>query len=450
VRVSLECLEDRTMPAVDPLWALMLYPTLSPAAAANLLSPAANATVDQAALQSASQTGQTPGTGSITGTTSGSTTPSTGGSQQGQTGGASANTNTPSPPRNNLPPTRNDNTAPGSQNPSTSTSTSTNQNSNQSTNQSTNQLTADANAAAANDTPGGDSTTLQSVTSSDSKDFDPDLGAVLSRILSSPLLGSGILAAFAAGRIDSFRQTAVVVVDDSATLSAVPPPANGPGSGAPGAAGTAIANESASGLPSRASFTPDPTLAVSPFASSTGALRFQGIDFRPVNSSGVGVVGTVLAGVDAPNAEGHPGAAGVQQAVAPGAAADNHTPPAYDAALKKFLLGVDSPAPADPGAADARIRQVPVPAGVGQAPVRVEGAAFDDVFAGGPEAEDGDGDDDTEGRGGLVVLLAAPLVYLHWFPVGRQRRKKLPGPDLGAEGPEDRTRRHADRADGRG
>jgi hypothetical protein len=271
------------------------------------------------------------------------------------------------------------------------------------------------------------------VTSSDAKDFDPDLGAVLSRILSSPLLGSGVLAAFAAGRMEGFRQNAVVVVDDPAPLSAAPLPANGPGSGAPGGAGTAataVVNESATGSPSRASFATDPTLALSSFASSTGALRFQGIDFRPVNSSGVGVVGTVLAGVDGANAEGHPGAAGVQQAVAPRAAADNHTPPAYDAALKKFLLGLESPASAGPGASGARIPPVRVPAGVGQAPVRAEGAAFDDVFAGGPESEDGDGDETTEGRGGLVVLLAAPLVYLHWFPVGKQRRKKLPGPDL--------------------
>jgi hypothetical protein len=438
---ALECLEDRTLPAVNPLAALVLPPPL-PVGSGAVVGPAAAAVVEVAV--SAGLSGSATGGSNTAANNSGGTNPSSGGGTSQGSGSSGGNTNGNSTPRTGTP-----GTGPGQPPPSPGTTganrggTPTSNGTDDANGQS--QQASDATVKTTDGTtadPNANNNTPSEQTSGEGGpwDFDPALGAVLSRVLSSPLVGSGALAALAMARIESFHPGPAAVAEET-TLGVEPLPVNvtGPrGLGTGASANAAGVNDSAPSSPSRVVFTTDsaPGLSSPSFASSTGALRFQGIDFRPLNSSGVGVVGTALAGVDGPNPEGQQPSAGAPPATLPGgpAAADNRTPAAPDAALKKFLLGVEPPAPAKPAPGAA----APVPAGVGQAPGRPGGpAAFDDVFAGGPEADDTEGDDEAGSRDAPVALLVAPFLYLQWFPVASSRGKKLP---VGCREPGDPSR----------
>ncbi len=244
------------------------------------------------------------------------------------------------------------------------------------------------------------------------EDLDPNLVAAVSR-----LVGSGTLAALVANRIESILQGPAMATVEPTTLAVAPlsnPTAGSKEAGA-GAAGTP-ANEAMFAAPSRAAFFTEGALGLSssPFAATPGALRFQGIDFRPLNSSGVGVVGTVLAGGEGTNPQTQPPAAAQPPTQPGGPPAENRGASVPDASLNKFLLGVEPPAlPAS------------VPGGMGRAPAWPAGpTVLDEVFAGGFVTEETEGDDTAGTRATPVALLMAPFVYLQWFPRSPSRRKQ--------------------------
>jgi hypothetical protein len=286
-------------------------------------------------------------------------------------------------------------------------------------------------------------------------DNGPALDAFLVRIL--PELDSEILD-LGSSRDDSVQPRRSGIAGNDPTFAVEP--LDRPDLGLRQAVGgggvtAALLSDSVFGASSRLVLPVEGALGISSSAGfgDTGAFRSQGIDFRPLNGSGVGVVGTVLAGVEAGPEEADGLAAGdadplpVTAKAGGSAPADDFSPPSGDTGLKQFLLGLDPAAPpaAPVGDAAAPLLPAPVPDGVGPtpaltavpslaprpgaAPAETPPAALDAAWTEGFETE-GVVEARPEGTGkwtGPVFLLVAPVLFLSWWPE-LACRKPLPGP----------------------
>jgi hypothetical protein len=464
-RVALECLEDRTLPSAVPLAALVPDPRdahtdavvrrVEVASVDAASAFALDATVQTAATNptlyssSSSPTLVAVAAGTVSNGSPNGTTPNeTGSSPQGQVGASepTGSPNTPTPLPAATAAALGETSAPGSTagagNPPGQTESGTNASPNSSTGNQQSSGNAEVN----------------------DPDSDPIFQAILSRAL--PGLGSGLLGPDS-GRPDALRQDYSRIAEEDPSTGAEPLGLwmNGIRDPAGGGGGTAcgFGSDSVPGSPVRMLFPLEGALGYLSFTgfSNSGALRSQGIDFQPLNGSGVGVVGTVLAGVEAGSEEGaNPAGEGANilpaAANAGGPAAAEGLPslarranePSPDVGLKQFLLGLDPAAvPAAPDR-DAPVVPAAVPGGVEpapaltavpppalpapEAPLGLPQAAIDAAGAEGSEA-DRAMEARPEGSGkwtGPIFFLLAPVLFLYWQPDTASRK-----PHTGAPGP---------------